>query len=146
MKNYSIKKCSWNSDKQQLGDIRREVFINEQQVPEELEWDEFDQSAQHVMALNQAAQPIATGRIKADGHIGRMAVLKNYRKQGIGSAILLVLMDIAQQQKLKRVYLHAQVSAVPFYAKHGFTVEGAEFMDAGIAHKTMYKDLSQDYP
>jgi len=143
MKEYSIKKCGWNSDKQQLSDIRREVFINEQQVPEELEWDEFDQSAQHVIALNQAGQPIATGRIKTDGHIGRMSVLKEYRQQGIGSAILLVLLDNAHQQNLKRVYLHAQVNAVPFYEKHGFIVQGKEFVDAGIAHKTMYKNLSE---
>jgi len=143
MKAYSIKQCNWSDDKQQLADIRRQVFINEQQVPEELEWDEFDQTAQHVVALIEGNKAVATGRIKADGHIGRMAVLKEYRQQGIGSAILLVLLDKAQQQNLKRVYLHAQVSAVTFYEKHGFTVQGKEFMDAGIAHKTMYKNLSE---
>ena len=142
MKNYSIKQCYWNSDKQQLSDIRREVFINEQLVPDELEWDEFDQTAQHIIALNQENKAVATGRLKADGQIGRMAVLKSYRQQGIGSAILLVLLDIAQQQKLKSVYLHAQVSAVPFYEKHGFICHGDEFMDAGIPHKSMHKNLS----
>lgn len=141
MQNHSIKICDWNSCETQLSDIRRAVFINEQKVPEELEWDEFDASAQHVLALNSLNEAVATGRIKADGHIGRMAVLKDYRKQGIGSAILLVLLDIASRLKIEKVFLHAQVSAVPFYLKHGFVCDGDEFMDAGIAHKTMYKNL-----
>lgn len=141
MQNHSIKICDWNSCETQLSDIRRAVFINEQKVPEELEWDEFDVSAQHVLVLNSLNEAVATGRIKADGHIGRMAVLKDYRKQGIGSAILLVLLDIASRLKIEKVFLYAQVSAVPFYLKHGFECDGDEFMDAGIAHKTMYKNL-----
>ena len=141
MQSHSIKICDWNNCEALLSDIRRAVFINEQKVPEELEWDEFDTSAQHVLVLDSLNKPVATGRIKADGHIGRMAVLKKYRKQGIGSAILLVLLDLASQRTLEKVYLHAQVSAIPFYLKHGFVCDGDEFMDAGIPHKTMYKYL-----
>lgn len=142
MQNFLINTCLWVDCRQQLSDIRREVFINEQHVPEELEWDEFDEVAQHVLAVSSVNEAIGTGRIKADGHIGRMAVLTSYRQQGIGSAILLTLLDIAKQQKLKNVYLHAQVSAVSFYEKHGFISHGDEFMDAGIPHKTMHKSLS----
>ncbi len=142
MKNYSIKICSWESGQQQLSDIRRQVFINEQKVPEELEWDEFDKTARHVITLTKNHQAIATGRIKADGHIGRMAVLKAYRQQGIGSEILLTLLGIAKQQHLKSVYLHAQVSAISFYEQHGFVCNSSQFMDAGIPHKSMVKKIT----
>jgi len=127
--------------KDQLSDIRRQVFICEQNVPEELEWDEFDSQAQHVIALNSQKKAVATGRIKADGHIGRMAVLKSYRQQGIGSKILLALLDIAHDKKLETVYLHAQTSAIVFYEKFGFSCSSEEFLDAGIPHKSMYKKI-----
>jgi len=138
---FLITRCRWQGNAQQLASIRRHVFIEEQQVPEELEWDDFDHSAQHVLAKSIDGVSIATGRIKDDGHIGRMAVLKSYRYQGIGSAVLSALLEIAIKLKLKRVYLHAQVSAIPFYEKQGFICEGDEFLDAGIAHKSMYKVL-----
>lgn len=121
--------------------IRRRVFIEEQKVPEELEWDEYDERAFHVVALTGNKEPVATGRIKKDGHIGRMAVLKNYRQQGIGSSILLALLDIARRQHLTTVYLHAQVNAIGFYEQHGFVCSSDEFLDAGIIHKTMIKQL-----
>jgi len=136
-----IKLCDWNACKAQLSAIRREVFIEEQHVPEELEWDEYDETAQHVIALDTDGKAVATGRIKNDGHIGRMAVLKSYRQQGIGTAILLALLNVALKNKLTSVYLHAQISAVAFYEKQGFICNSKEFMDAGIAHKSMIKQL-----
>ena len=141
MQNYSFQTCRWQDYQAELSNIRREVFIKEQNVPEELEWDEFDKTAQHVMALDSEDQAVGTGRIKEDGHIGRMAVLIKHRQQGIGSAILALLLDNAEKKNLERVYLHAQVEAIPFYLHHGFTCQGDEFMDAGIPHKTMYKEL-----
>lgn len=142
MQNYLIQTCVWESCEANLSSVRREVFINEQSVPEDLEWDEFDATAQHILALNFDSQAIGTGRIINDGHIGRMAVLKKCRHQGIGSAILLALLDIAKKQKLEQVYCYAQVEAIPFYEQHGFVCDGDEFMDAGIPHKTMHKNLS----
>ncbi len=142
MQNYSIHQCAWESHQQQLSAIRREVFILEQRVPEELEWDEFDITARHVIAFNDKERPIATGRIKPNGHIGRMAVLKLYRKQGIGSAILVALLAVAKQQNLSEVYLHAQVSAMSFYEQHGFVCNSEQFMDAGIPHRSMIKKLN----
>ncbi len=142
MQNYSIHNCEWESHQRQLSVVRREVFIQEQRVPEELEWDEFDATAWHVIAFNNRNEPIATGRIKLNGHIGRMAVLKLYRKQGIGSAILVALLAAAKQQNLQKVYLHAQVSAISFYEQHGFVCSSEQFMDAGIPHRSMIKRLN----
>ena len=121
--------------------VRKQVFIREQHVPEELEWDEHDANAIHVVAFDADDQAIGTARLLADGHIGRMAVLEAWRKNGVGSAMLEKLLLLAQQRSLSKVFLHAQTSAIGFYEYHGFRVLGEEFMDAGIPHRYMEKDL-----
>ncbi len=131
-----IRVAAWARDGDALADIRRRVFIEEQHVPEELEWDGEDARAQHWLALRDD-QPLGTVRLLADGHIGRMAVLARARKHGLGSKLLRAAIDAAQGQGLLEVYLHAQVQALGFYTRHGFVVEGAVFMDAGIAHRAM---------
>ena len=136
-KDFQLIQTSWAQHKKELSQVRRDVFINEQKVPETLEWDEFDETAIHILVLNEKQNPIATGRLKTDGQIGRMAVIKNYRKQGIGSAILKSLISHASQQHYPKLYLHAQLSAVNFYQKFNFKAYGNEFMDAGIAHQSM---------
>ena len=133
---YTVKLTRWDKDQASLSEIRRRVFIEEQHVPEGLEWDDDDKSCVHVLVTDNST-PIATGRIKMDGHIGRMAVLKDYRDKGIGSAVLKALIDFSKTLKMKSVYLHAQITAIPFYEKHGFKITSDEFMDAGIPHKTM---------
>jgi len=138
---YEIKNCQWKTHQDALSMIRRKVFIEEQSVPEDLEWDEFDKKSQHILALNDRDEPIATGRIRSDGHIGRMAVLKEFRNKNIGSAILLALIELAEKNQLQSVYCFAQTSAIGFYLKYGFEVVGEEFMDAGIPHKRMFKNL-----
>ena len=135
--NYKIISTTWDKHHTELTEVRRKVFIEEQQVPEELEWDEFDASAYHVLVLDSNNLPIATGRIKNDGQIGRMAVLTNWRKQGIGKAILSQLLDFAAQSGYTQCYLHAQITAIHFYQKYGFTISSEEFEDAGIPHKSM---------
>jgi len=90
---YRIIHTSWNQDSKNISSIRETVFINEQQVPEELEWDEFDAVSHHVLALDNNKNPIGTGRITADGQIGRMSVLKNWRKKGAGKSLLNVLIE-----------------------------------------------------
>jgi predicted GNAT family N-acyltransferase len=127
----------WEDNRRELGAVRRAVFVEEQRVPESLEWDSMDADCYHVLVTAADQQPIATGRMKPDGHIGRMAVLPAYRGQGIGSEVLLALLKVARQQQYAGVFLHAQVSAIAFYERHGFVVYGAEFMDAGIPHKSM---------
>ncbi|MCW9014342.1 MAG: GNAT family N-acetyltransferase [Gammaproteobacteria bacterium] len=138
---FKLLQTSWNDKQQALSYIRSEVFIREQQVPAELEWDDEDQNCIHILATDIDDQPVATARMKPDGHIGRMAVLRAFRNQGIGSAILNKLTDIAKQQKINKLYLHAQTSAINFYAQHGFAICSNEFMDAGIPHRTMEKIL-----
>ena len=138
---HITKATSWSEDKSALGSIRKKVFIEEQKVPEELEWDEYDEQCIHILVTDDQNKPIATGRIKPDGHIGRMAVLKEYRNTGIGTAILKELIKSAQDKQLTKVYLHAQTTAISFYQKQGFKTCSEEFMDANIPHKTMEKQL-----
>ena len=135
-----IRVADWAEEKEQLSSVRRQVFIIEQQVPEALEWDEFDETATHLVAAIDG-NIIGTARLKTDGQIGRMAVLKSYRNQGIGSQLLHLVLTIAQDKHYPKVYLHAQVDAIPFYEKHGFTAEGDIFYEANIPHRGMFKNL-----
>lgn len=133
----TIRIVSWNHEAPALRAIRTTVFIQEQQVPEALEWDEFDAVSVHALALDAAGQPIGTARLLPDGHIGRMAVLKPWRGQGFGAALLQVLLEELRQRQQKKAMLNAQTYAVPFYQKFGFNVCSEEFMDAGIPHVKM---------
>lgn len=135
-----VRDADWQVDGNVLRAIREEVFVREQAVPADLEWDEFDAPSHHALAF-AGDTPIGTGRLLADGHIGRMAVLRAWRGQGAGSALLTHLMRIARVRGMKRVQLNAQVQAVSFYLSHGFAVEGEEFPDAGIAHRKMWRAL-----
>lgn len=128
---------SWENAASALRAIRTAVFIYEQGVPEELEWDEFDAISVHVLAINVAGKPVGTARLLPDGHIGRMAVLKEWRKQGYGSAMLQELLKELERRHQPEAQLNAQTSAIPFYQKFGFRVLGEEFMEAGIPHVKM---------
>lgn len=131
-----IRAAAWPIDAPALADIRRRVFVLEQAVPEELEWDGEDAAAQHWLALVDG-ESVGTVRLLADGHIGRMAVLAGHRKLGIGSRLLAAAVGEARRRAIGEVYLHAQVHALPFYLRHGFVAEGEAFMDAGIPHLAM---------
>lgn len=135
-----IKVADWKKDKDDLKNIRRRVFIEEQNVPEELEWDEFDDSSIHFIAtLDERA--VAVARLKPDGQIGRMAVLAEHRNQGLGSLLLQFVLQQAAKQKLNKVYLHAQTSAIRFYEKQGFASCGEIFYEANIPHREMLKKI-----
>ena len=141
--NIQIAAVNWSKQQQALSEVRREVFIVEQNVPEELEWDDIDAVCRHVLAsdINQTLpqqMPVGTGRLVADGQIGRMAIRKQYRRQGIGHAILQKLIALAICDGHKKLYLHAQLTAVPFYEDAGFKAQGDTFIDAGIPHIKMY--------
>ena len=131
----------WQNDASSLRAVREAVFIHEQHVPKELEWDEFDPVSTHVLAINSIGEPIGAARLLQDGHIGRMAVLKAWRGQGIGCAMLQRLLDESRQRKITEVMLNAQVTAKAFYAKFGFQKIGEEFMEAGIPHVCMFLKL-----
>lgn len=144
MTEYKAVVTSWQAHEQAMAEIRETVFIREQQVPEELEWDEHDPHCTHVLVFEKQLDreiPVATARLLADGHIGRMAVLPAHRHRGIGSLMLQTLMEHARTLGLSEVFLHAQTSAIPFYGKHDFHICSDEFMDAGIPHRTMKKKL-----
>jgi predicted GNAT family N-acyltransferase len=133
---------SWQKHKQSLSDVRCQVFVVEQQVPEALELDEHDPYCHHVLVTDVHGRPVGAARIKADGHIGRMAVVKDCRGQGVGAAMLAALLEYAREQGYTLVFLHAQISAVPFYTRFGFVESGEPFIDAGILHRRMLKSLS----
>jgi len=134
--NLVIRDANWVTDNTAIRQIRTEVFIKEQQVPEALEWDKQDSTALHCLALLND-KPVATGRLQTDGQIGRMAVLKPNRKTGIGSKVLLFLIKAASADKNEPVFLHAQKQAVEFYKKFNFIQDDNEFMEAGIPHYLM---------
>ena len=120
--------------------VREEVFIREQKVPAELELDEFDPSAAHALAYLEACC-IGTGRLVDLGggisQIGRMAILAQFRNQGIGLQILEKLTDLAKSQGAKSIVLHSQVVAIPFYEKLGFKPEGPIYDEVGMPHRNM---------
>ena len=134
--NYQYIHANWQLHKAKLREVREAVFIKEQSVPLELEWDEFDHTAEHILVLD-GEYAIATGRLCHDGSIGRMAVLKSYRKQGIGGQILNNLLTLAKEKSFNQVSLHAQTHAIDFYKKFGFISEGNEFLEANIPHYLM---------
>ena len=127
----------WSADSAALRAVRRAVFIVEQGVPEELEWDDSDPRSVHALAVDSHARAIGCGRLLPDGHIGRMAVLADWRGRGVGAALLLRLVDLAREAGHRRAILNAQVSAMPFYARYGFTATGEAFEEAGILHRIM---------
>lgn len=131
---YNIKIAAWDELQADAAAIRMEVFVVEQKVPAELEMDEMDPVCVHAVAYDDAGTPVATGRLLPDGHIGRMAVRKSGRGQGVGGAVLQALMATARQRGDREVMLNAQTHAATFYGSHGFAQEGEEFMDAGIPH------------
>ena len=131
-----LRVTDWARDGGAIGAIRRAVFVLEQGVPEELEWDGEDARCTHVLAfLNR--DPVGTGRLLATGKIGRLAVVAGARRHGVGRRMLQRLVELAREQGLTRVYLHAQVSSAAFYEALGFVAEGAPFDEAGIRHRRM---------
>jgi predicted GNAT family N-acyltransferase len=138
--NIKIRIADWEKDKEKLSTIRTLVFIKEQNVPEEMEWDEFDSSSTHFIAFEKD-QAIACARLKPDGQIGRMAVLAEYRNKGNGKKLLQFVLQSSAELNFKTVYLHAQVTAVPFYEKQGFIAKGDVFYEANIPHREMLRKI-----
>ena len=134
---FTVSLVGWHDGEPLLKSVREAVFILEQGVPAELEWDGLDESARHALALSHQGDAIGCGRIFSDGHIGRIAVLTQWRKQKVGTAIMEALLDYANSHDYKQVDVDAQTHAVPFYRSFGFTERGKEFMDAGLPHIKM---------
>ena len=126
----------WPKAQRDAQRIRFAVFVEEQGVPAELEMDDNDPRCLHALAYVDR-RPIGTGRLLPDGHIGRMAVLKEWRGHGAGKALLRALIEAARRRGDTEVLLSAQVHALGFYRAEGFQAEGDEYEEAGIAHQVM---------
>lgn len=136
-----LSKTSWQESEASLRLVREKVFIQEQRVPEEMEWDEYDAMAVHYLAANAEGQPIGCIRLLNSGQISRLCVLEALRGQGIGRLLLETVQNEARQQGMTEVFLHAQTQASHFYEAAGFIVNGGIFVEAGIPHRQMIKEL-----
>jgi predicted GNAT family N-acyltransferase len=134
---FTVKPANWATDAAILCAIRLKVFVEEQHVPLELEWDGEDEHCEHALVHVPDHMPVGTGRFLPDGRIGRLAVLRDWRRQGAGSALLEYFLQLARKKGFATVKLHAQTHATGFYARHGFEAHGEEFLDAGIPHVEM---------
>ena len=141
----SLRVGAWSELGTDAGTLRTAVFVEEQRIPKELEWDEADALAVHAVAYNRLGRPVATGRLLAHApgvaRIGRMAVDRTLRGSRLGRDVLLALMDAARARGDTEVMLHAQQSAVGFYRRLGYEDRGAPFEEAGISHQEMVAKL-----
>jgi predicted GNAT family N-acyltransferase len=137
LQQYTVKPVYWNATHKTLRDIRTKVFVEEQGVPQDLEWDGLDEHAYHVIAYAADGTPIGTGRLLQNCQIGRIAVLKEWRGKGVGKSILDMLLVIANKMGYEQVKLHAQTRMKGFYARRGFKARGKEFVEAGMPHIEM---------
>jgi len=137
-----IRAVDWTDQREQLLAVRFSVFVDEQGVPAEMEEDEYDSQALHLLATAPSGEPVACARMIHSnnlGHIGRMAVLPEYRRLGLGTRLLRRLLQLADRQGLAQVQLHAQCNAEGFYRKQGFLSFGEVFEEAGIPHRKMIR-------
>jgi predicted GNAT family N-acyltransferase len=142
-RDYFVRILSWADAREGASRVRFSVFVEEQGVPAEIELDEWDATSDHALATDHTGRTIATGRLLPDGHVGRMAVLQEWRGRGVGAAILGALLARAKERGMKRACLNAQTHASGFYARFGFSQVGGEFMEAGIPHVAMEQCLAR---
>ncbi|MEN8423255.1 GNAT family N-acetyltransferase [Acinetobacter junii] len=133
---HRVQSGHWDKLEQDAKFIRKQVFIIEQNIPEEEEWDDQDMISDHFVVYDQD-QPIATARLLQNNSVGRVAVLKTYRGQGIGRMIMLEIIRQAHQQDRKFLQLSSQVHAISFYEKLGFSIQGDAYDECGIPHIKM---------
>ena len=137
-----VRLADWNSDYDTIRFIRQRVFVEEQSVPVDIEWDEHEASAQHFLVFHND-KAVGTGRITGEGKIGRMAILPEARGIGAGLQLLKFICKFARAEGQKCVYLNSQSHAIPFYAKAGFATVGDEFIEANIPHMRMELALNE---
>lgn len=138
---FTVSLLCWHDGEPLLRSVREAVFIREQGVPAELEWDEFDQGCRHALAISLRGEAVGCGRMLPNGHIGRIAVIQQWRKQKVGTTIMEALLDYARAHDYKQVDVDAQTHALPFYRGFGFVEQGEEFIDAGLPHIKMTLQL-----
>jgi len=138
---FTLSETRWARDAEHLAAVRRAVFIDEQGVPEALEWDEHDAVALHFLATTLDGSPIGCARLLPDGHVGRMAVLPAWRGHGVGRSLLAAVLNAARVRGHAELRLSAQTHAAGFYLRAGFATQGTEYEEAGIPHVAMRKRL-----
>ncbi|MFF7439722.1 GNAT family N-acetyltransferase [Streptomyces sp. NPDC008122] len=150
---YTVKEALGHDDRDACFAVRREVFVEEQGVPQAIEYDTYDETAVHVLAVRADGLPLGTGRLLhgADavgktgdasvGSLGRLAVSKAARGLGVGAALVRAIEDAARERGLDAVDLHAQTHALGFYERLGYEAYGPEFPDADMPHRAMRKAL-----
>ena len=140
-----VRTGSWDTLGAEAGAIRTEVFVDEQKIPADLEWDSADAGSVHAVAYNRFGAALGTGRllehVPGVAKIGRMAVRQSVRGSGVGRAVLDALVGAARQRGDREAILHAQLSAAPFYVRAGFNARGPAFEEAGIPHVEMVRSL-----
>ena len=140
-----VRTGSWDALGAEAGAIRAEVFVDEQKIPADLEWDSADAGSLHAVAYNRFGAALGTGRllehVPGVAKIGRMAVRQSVRGSGVGRAVLDALVGAARQRGDREAILHAQLSAAPFYVRAGFNARGPAFEEAGIPHVEMVRSL-----
>jgi len=151
---YAVREAVGEDDLEKCFAVRRAVFVEEQGVPRELEYDTYDSTAVHVLAVRADGVPLGTGRLLhgedatgktgADasvGSLGRLAVTGDARGLGVGAALVRAIEDAARERGLAAVDLHAQTHALGFYERLGYAAYGGEFPDAGMPHRAMRRAL-----
>ena len=136
---------SWDDAQTALRLIRQKVFIDEQEVPEDLEWDSFDKQAVHILG-KEGNRPVACARLLPDGQLGRLAVLKDYRTHGWGGRLLRTAEEYLLDKKFSKVFLNSQANSYRFYYKNGYRPTGKMMWDANIPHIEMQKILKRPNP
>jgi len=136
-----VELMNWEQAQPVAGPLRFAIFVGEQNVPSGIELDDMDEKCMHAVAYDVDNKAIGTGRLLPDGHIGRMAVVKEWRRRGIGAEIMAALMSEARKQGHKQVVLSAQLQAAEFYRELGFVAEGKVYPEAGILHQKMVRNL-----
>lgn len=140
MTSFTVRAGRWPQDEAAMRRLRTSVFVHEQGVPAEIEWDGRDAQCLHVVAESEAGEVIGTARMLPTGQIGRMAVAGAWRRRGVGAALLDALIRLARERRVPEPFLHAQVTAVPFYESRGFRTVGPPFFEAAIEHRKMVVD------
>ena len=142
MQQVTSKTGSWQTLQKHCESIRLAVFVKEQNVSPSIEIDGRDNQCHHFVVFNETNNPVATARLANNGKFGRMAVLKDYRGQGIGNELLRLILQQAAILNLEQLVCHAQLSATEFYAKNGFIRMGKPMEEAGIGHIKMVKTIN----
>ncbi len=136
-----IELMGWDKAEALAAPIRFAIFVDEQNVPAGIELDDKDAECMHAIAFAEDGKVVGTGRLLPDGHIGRMAVVKDWRRRGVGAALLDALIEEARKRGHTEVVLSAQLQAAEFYRGLGFVAEGKVYQEAGILHQQMRRKL-----